>query len=133
MRRPSFHELYRRAEKTDAYWTERAILDFTVALHTLMKARGLTKADLARRLGTSPAYLTKVFRGDANFTIASMVRLVRALRGRLQLQVTADEARTQWFDVLETPPPRPHAPAPGDLEPAPVPRKDDRHAVAPAA
>jgi transcriptional regulator with XRE-family HTH domain len=52
-----------------------------------MAANRITRSDLARRLGVSPAYITKVLRGNVNFTVESMVRLVRAAGGEVKIQV----------------------------------------------
>lgn len=40
-----------------------------------MERTGTNKAELARRTGTSPQYITKVFRGTTNFTLDSVVAL----------------------------------------------------------
>jgi transcriptional regulator with XRE-family HTH domain len=63
------------------------ILDFTDGLHNIMEANGITRTDLARRLGVSPAYITKVLRGNVNFTVDPMVRLVKAAGGEISVQV----------------------------------------------
>jgi predicted transcriptional regulator len=67
-----------------------------------MKQRGKTKADTARVLNTSQAYMTKVFKGDVNFTIDSMVRLTRALGGKVHIHVVADNVDVRWLDVIKT-------------------------------
>lgn len=95
----TFKALFEDARRRDTFHVEEAILQFTSDLHELMKNRGLNKAELARILGKSPAYLTKVFRGDANFTIESMVRLSRALNGQVHLHVAPVEAEVHWIDV----------------------------------
>jgi predicted transcriptional regulator len=87
MKKRSFQELFDEAKERDAYWIESAILDFTEGLHKTMEASGVSKSDLARRLGVSPAYITKVLRGNVNFTIDSMVRLIRAAGGEVHIQV----------------------------------------------
>jgi transcriptional regulator with XRE-family HTH domain len=51
------------------------------------KNAGLSYADLAKKIGTSAAYITKVFRGDANLTIESMVKLSRATGGKVDLRI----------------------------------------------
>jgi transcriptional regulator with XRE-family HTH domain len=53
----------------------------------MMEVNGVSRSELARRLGVSPAYITKVLRGNVNFTLDSMVRLVRAAGGEVSLQV----------------------------------------------
>jgi transcriptional regulator with XRE-family HTH domain len=54
---------------------------FYRGLHRTTEANGVTRRDLARRLGVSPAYITKVFCGNVSFTVDSMVRLVRSAEG----------------------------------------------------
>ena len=89
MKKKSFRELINEAKERDTYWAASIILDFTEGLNKIMKANSVTRSDLARRLGVSPAYITKVLRGNVNFTVDSMVRLVRAAGGEVQIQVAA--------------------------------------------
>jgi len=88
MKKESFKELFKEAKERNTYWVGSLILDFTEGLHKLMEANGVCRSELARRLGVSPAYVTKVLRGNVNFTLDSMVRLVRAVGGEVSLQVT---------------------------------------------
>jgi transcriptional regulator with XRE-family HTH domain len=76
----SFERLYRDAEQNQEYWVAGAILEFTESLTRLMEQEGVSRAQLARRLGVSPAYVTKMLRGNANFTMRSMVKAARALQ-----------------------------------------------------
>lgn len=84
----SFKDTFKAAEEQDEFWTELAILEFTSQLNRMMQEKNISKVELARLLGTSPAYVTKVFRGDANFTMRSMVKLSRVLGGRFAPNVT---------------------------------------------
>jgi transcriptional regulator with XRE-family HTH domain len=101
MKKKSLDSLFESVKTKDTYWTSKAILEFTSDLYQLMKQRGLTKADMARALKTSQAYITKVFKGDVNFTIDSMVRLTRALSGKVHIHVVADNVDVRWFDVIK--------------------------------
>lgn len=87
----AFKDTFEAAAEQDEFWTELAILEFTSQLSRLMQEQNISKVELARRLGTSPAYVTKVFRGDANFTMRSMVKLARILGGRFAPKVDAPE------------------------------------------
>ncbi len=87
MKKKSFKELFDQAKGRDTYWVASLILDFTEGLHKIMEANGISRSEFARRLGVSPAYITKVLRGNVNFTLDSMVRLVRAAGGEVSLQV----------------------------------------------
>jgi transcriptional regulator with XRE-family HTH domain len=64
-----------------------------------MEANGITRSDLARRLGVSPAYITKVLRGNVNFTVDSMVRLVKAAGGEISVQIApkAHKKRNHFY------------------------------------
>ena len=94
----SFQELLTSAKELDSYWIEKAKLDFIVEAEKLMKARALTRAEVARKLNCSAPWVTKVFRGDANITIATMVRLARAMDGRLSIHITPkEEGDVNWF------------------------------------
>lgn len=74
-------------KKTDVYWVESAKLDFAMALEKQIRLAGLSYANLAKKIGTSAAYISKVFRGDTNMTIETMVKLSRASGARLQIEV----------------------------------------------
>ena len=81
----TFKQLFAEARRMPEYWEEGAVLDFTEALYIAMEEQGVTRAELARRLGTSQAYITRVLSGNANFTLKTMSKLALALG--LQLEV----------------------------------------------
>ncbi len=87
----SLQTLLSEAKKRDSYWVACAISTFTEEIHKLAEQGNISRAELARRLGTSPAYVTKIFGGNANFTVETMVRLARAVGGQLHLHVSPQE------------------------------------------
>ena len=99
MKKKSFKELFDQAKRRDTYWVSSLILDFTEGLHKMMEANEVSRSELARRLGVSPAYITKVLRGNVNFTLDSMVRLARAAGGEVSLQVApkAQKKRNNFY------------------------------------
>ena len=101
MKKRSFKQLFEEAQRHDDYWVSTAILDFTEDLYRLMQEKKITKSELARRIKTSPAYITKVLRGNANFTLKTMIRLTRAVGGNLHIQVAPDEREVQWIEDFE--------------------------------
>ena len=88
----SIKKLLESAKLTDSYWIEKAKLDFSVALENRRRANGLSYKDVAIKIGTSQPYVTKVFRGDANLTIETMVKLARATGGQLELHIAEANA-----------------------------------------
>jgi len=85
------------ATKDDAYWVERAKLDFAMGLESQRRRAGLTYKDVADRIRSSAAYISKVFRGDSNLTIESMVKLAHASGGCLEVRVVnQSEVLNSW-------------------------------------
>lgn len=90
-------------KQTDSYWVESAKLDFSIEMEKRRKIAGLSYADIAEKIGSSAAYITKVFKGDANFTIESMVKLSRATGGKLHIKIIDENAKVDssvWVGKL---------------------------------
>jgi len=81
----SFKRLLTAAQQRPEYWEEGAIIDFTEALYSAMAQQGVTRSELARRLGSSQAYITRVLSGNANFTLKTMSKLAFALGMQLDV------------------------------------------------
>ncbi len=58
---------------------ERVILDVTEAVCELMDDRGVTRAQLARRLGKTPGFVSQLLDGEANMTLRTASDLFTAL------------------------------------------------------
>ena len=93
-------------KKTDVYWVESAKLDFAMALEKQIRLAGLSYATLAKKIGTSAAYISKIFRGDTNMTIETMVKLTRASGARLNIEIVSESVATQSWDNIIVPFPR---------------------------
>lgn len=95
-----YWELLDQVETSPTYWHEGAILDFTLDLQRRMEEQNISRADLARRMGTSRAYITRLLGGDANFTLMTMVKLSMAVGGALHIHISDQKATTRWVDTL---------------------------------
>jgi predicted XRE-type DNA-binding protein len=73
------------AKNDDFYWVEKIKLDFAIELDRCRRDLNMTAAEFAKELGVSRAYMSKLFRGDVNLTIKSMVKLARAVGARISL------------------------------------------------
>lgn len=90
-------EFLDESRKTDAYWTDHAKLEFSNGLEKQRRSAKLTYAAIAEKIGTSAAYITKIFRGDSNVTIETMVKLARATGGQLDIRIVdSSVAVTHW-------------------------------------
>lgn len=81
------------AKKSDEYWMDSAKLDFAIAIEARRRVINKSYADLARAINTSNAYISKVFRGDANLTIESMVKLARAVGCNINIDLLPISAK----------------------------------------
>ena len=97
----TYQRLRDKRSKNDSFWVESFKIDFVVELTKLLNRRGLSYAKLAQKLEKSPAYISKVFAGDENLTIESMVKLVRALDGKIHFHVSEDGCDVRWFDIVK--------------------------------
>ena len=96
----SFKEIREKYQKHDSYWSERAKLHYSMAFNRLFKKKGITQSELAKNLGTSSAYITKVFRGDTNFTIETMVKLARSVDGELHIDIVTPIEKEEWNKII---------------------------------
>lgn len=96
-----FDKLFEDIERDPEYLKAHAINDFTLAIERKMHEKGISRADLANRLGVSRAHVTQLLRGETNFTIESMVNLSIAVGGSVHIQVeesACPEAQIEWPD-----------------------------------
>ena len=77
---------------------EHAKLDFALALERVMVQKGVNRAGLSRRIGTSPAAVSVALRGDANLTIDRMVRLAAAIDATVHIHVASQAANVHWME-----------------------------------
>ena len=75
----SYEDLYQEAQKDHSYWTAKVTHSFSISLNNMMVEKNITKTDLAKKIGVSKAYITKVLRGEANYTVETMVKFSMAL------------------------------------------------------
>jgi transcriptional regulator with XRE-family HTH domain len=81
-----------------AYWSEVAFLSFTEDLLKMM-GNSVSQAELARRVGVSRGYISRVFRGLENLTLETMTKLALAVGGSVRLHVAPQDRVTRWNDV----------------------------------
>ncbi len=69
------------------YFSEKATYNITEQIFQRMEELGLSKSDLAQRLNTGKPYVTKILRGNTNFTLQSLEKIARALEFEGGLEV----------------------------------------------
>ena len=87
------------------YEEERLILWTTEEIAGAMVDRGISRADIAKRLGTSRANVTQLLSGSRNMTLRSLARLAHAcgMRAAIHFEELADAVFTPAEDHSTTP------------------------------
>lgn len=89
-------------QNEDEYWFEELKLDFVMSLEKQRRISGISYADLAKKIQKSPAYISKVFRGDTNLTIESMVKLARAVGANLSIELVDQAISSKiWANCIQ--------------------------------
>jgi plasmid maintenance system antidote protein VapI len=96
----SFAALYAKLEPTPAYQASALVVNFLAEVHARMQVLGMTRTDLAHKVGVSPAYITKLFRGPTDLSVDTMAKLSDAIDCKLQLRLVNANHRIQWFDEV---------------------------------
>ena len=76
------------------YEEERLILWTTEEIAEAMVDRGISRADIAKRLGTSRANVTQLLSGSRNMTLRSLAKLAYACGMRAAIQF--EELSRRW-------------------------------------
>jgi ribosome-binding protein aMBF1 (putative translation factor) len=82
-----FSALFDRLEHSEGYELDALKVELCEQIYCIMEHEEITKAELARRLQTSRAYITKILQGSANLTLESLVKVAKALECKLSVKL----------------------------------------------
>src|SRR3990167_6727771 len=89
----ALREKINAARDTFDYRLEKILLQLGEDICLLMEQQGLSRTQLAERMGVSPAYITKILSGNPNLTIKSLLKLADAMCKELMLQFSPRAAQ----------------------------------------
>ena len=95
-----YRHFLQEARKSVDFWVDGPITEFIEDIWQRMEEQKVSRAELARRLGTSRAYVTKLLGGNANFTLHTMTKVAMALGSTIHVHVADQRAVTRWIDEL---------------------------------
>lgn len=88
--------LYREEHREWLRESKRIALKVLIAL----KTKGMTQKELSVQMGVSPQYISKLVRGNENFTLETLVKLQRILQIPLLASYEKGEGLTPERDSL---------------------------------
>lgn len=100
-----FQERTRGLDNDPEYLLEEVKLAFAEELCRLLEEQGVSRTQLAERLGTSRAYVTRILRTDYNLTAETMVKVALALDARVTLSLQSRQPAPPAAIAVPT---RPH-------------------------
>jgi antitoxin component HigA of HigAB toxin-antitoxin module len=87
--RTKFQEFIEDAGRHRVFEQESLAFEATELISTLMKEQQVKKADLAKKIGRSKAYVTQLLSGSRNMTLHTFSDLAFALGHKVKLQSSA--------------------------------------------
>jgi transcriptional regulator with XRE-family HTH domain len=88
MKETYFEEDMKRWEDDPMSRTEEALILLNEEICAIMEEKGISRSELARRLGKTRAYVTKILNGVPNLTIETLTRISLALGAKLEIKMT---------------------------------------------
>lgn len=102
----SLGELFDKVKKTVGYKSSGVKLNFANDLWAALESNSMKSKDLADKIKKTPPYVSKVFRGEENLTIDTMVRLADAvdcdLKIKLARRAFAQNSIDSWADSSDS-------------------------------
>jgi len=85
------HEWYQKTleevRDTLEYELEGVLIELTEQIVRHMEREGINRSQLAKKLGVSSAYITKLLSGHPNMTLETVVKVARALKCEVYLSL----------------------------------------------
>ena len=98
MTRELLHEwLDESPERSRVFLEEGLILDATEAICEALEENGISRANLADRLGTSNAYVTQLLNGSRNMTLRTFASIAFALEMVPRIELKEQISGTKWM------------------------------------
>ena len=90
MNRPSTYELFEQSSERNRRLLreEELILDVTEAVSAAMQEAGISKAQLAKRMGRTKGFITQLLSGGRNLTLRTLAGLADALEARVTITIS---------------------------------------------
>ncbi len=75
----NWYDDFDQIEQTEEYQVFNKLFGIVNELSRFMKEKGINKTELAKRMETSPSYITQIFRLNKNISIKTLIKLCQAL------------------------------------------------------
>jgi len=97
-----FDQAFAGAENTFEFRLEEKLLEFTEDVCRLMAQKGISRSELAKRLGKNKSYITRIFNVPSNLTFATMLQLADAVDVSLEIKLAPTTSSPVEVPARET-------------------------------
>lgn len=97
----SLNDIFSELEKSPRFRLEKLILDVLEKISIAMDEEGMNQAELARRLKTSRAFVTKLLNGYPNMTISTLFNISEALDRKIHFSLPSKNFETRTVSWVE--------------------------------
>jgi len=101
-----FKSLYEELELSESFQKEKFKLEVLDLINSVMKRERVSRSELARRMETSRAYVTKLLNGNANMQFETVFKVAAALNVKPHMMFAYPDSRVHWLETLEGRKPR---------------------------
>lgn len=92
--------LFARIRNTATYQVEGLKVELAEQIYQVMQEQNISNAELARRLNTSRAYITKILQGDVNFTLETLGGIAHALNCEFNVELKPKVVKPKWGEAF---------------------------------
>jgi transcriptional regulator with XRE-family HTH domain len=101
-----FANLVKKQKRDGSLQIDMAKLELSEQVFQIMENKGMSEAELARRLKVSRAYVNKILQGSTNFTIETLVKIGIALDSKFTFEFVEEDSEedipeAKAVDLLE--------------------------------
>ncbi len=96
-----FLELVDKNKDSLEFKLEELLYDITEEIYKRMENLGMSQQDLARKLGVSSAYVSKILRGNENISLKTLLKVALALDLEVELYLKPLDKRSFRFKKRE--------------------------------
>ena len=80
---------------------EELILDITGEICDTMDAQGVSRSELARRIGVKPPHVTRILQGEDNFTLKTLTRIAYSLNRAVRFTLAPRDSTTHFVHSID--------------------------------
>lgn len=94
-------DLLEQLEEDEEFLLEELRLSILEEVIAAMNKKDVDRAELARRLNTTRAFVTRVFNTSVNLTLRTVVKMSKALGVKVSVHLHEPAVQAHWFEIYE--------------------------------